>query len=199
MSDTAATAQSALPGARAEGFVTVEEAGRQGMITLRGDLSEPAFIAAVEAASGCAMPQRRGITQGRLEDDAGASLAWMSLDELLLLVPHDRAPALTQELGQALTGQHHLCVDVSDARAMFRLAGGAGVREVAAKLCPVDFAAGAFAPGEIRRTRMAQIPAALWMPEEGTLCVICFRSVAQYAFDLLKTAAKKGGEVGFYA
>jgi sarcosine oxidase subunit gamma len=47
----------------------------------------------------------------------------------------------------------------------------------------------AFPAGEIRRTRLAQIAAAFWMPQEGTVELVCFRSVAQYAFDLLTQAA----------
>lgn len=42
---------------------------------------------------------------------------------------------------------------------------------------------------------MAQIPAAIWMEPDGTFGVICFRSVAEYAFDLLKTAAMPGSAV----
>jgi sarcosine oxidase subunit gamma len=75
---------------------------------------------------------------------------------------------------------------------------GAGAREVLAKLCPVDLSPDAFTPGMFRRTRMAQVPAAFWLDAEDTFHLICFRSVADYAFNLLKTAALPGGEVGVY-
>jgi len=78
---------------------------------------------------------------------------------------------------------------------MFRL-DEARAREVIAKLCPVDMGADAFAPGDFRRTRMAQIAAAVWMPSEEAAQIICFRSVAEYTFNLLKDAAEPGGEVG---
>jgi sarcosine oxidase subunit gamma len=39
---------------------------------------------------------------------------------------------------------------------------------------------------------MAQIAAAVWMEADETLRVICFRSVARYAQDLLSTAAHAG-------
>jgi len=57
----------------------------------------------------------------------------------------------------------------------------------------------AFGAGDFRRTRMAQIAAAFWMPAEGEARIVCFRSVAEYAFNLLKDAAAPGGEVGHYA
>ena len=38
---------------------------------------------------------------------------------------------------------------------------------------------------------MGQIPAAFWLEDEDSFRIICFRSVAQYAYDLLKTAAAR--------
>lgn len=184
-------AVSALAGASHQGYVEIEEMGLRGMITLRGDLSSGTIAKAATAASGTEVPGQRGIGW-----DGEKGLAWMSPDELLLILPHAEVAETLQRIGTALKGQHHLAVDVSDARAMFRLS-GAGVREVIAKLCPVDMAA--FAPGEIRRTRMAQVPAAIWMADDRTAHVICFRSVAQYVFDLLKGAAEPGSEVGWPA
>lgn len=184
-------AVSALNGMRAEGPVSVTEAGLQGMITLRGDLSSPAMAAAVRAATGTAVPGQR-----RIEVAGGQACAWMSPDELLLLVPYGDSGAALTAIGAALAGTHHLAVAVSDARALFRVS-GPGAREVIAKLCPVDMARTAFAPGEIRRTRLAQVPAAFWMAADETVFVVCFRSVARYAFDLLRNAAQTGADVGY--
>lgn len=186
-------AVSALNGASFDGFVTVQEAGLRGMITLRGDLGAAAFRAAATAAAGTDMPGR-----GQIACDGDSGLAWMSPDELLVMTPYEGVAAALAEIETALAGQHFLAVNVSDARAMFALH-GAGVREAIAKLCPVDMAPGAFGPGDFRRTRMAQIPAAMWMEDEARVHVVCFRSVAQYAFDLLKDAAAPGGRVGLFA
>ncbi|MEP2203837.1 MAG: sarcosine oxidase subunit gamma, partial [Tateyamaria sp.] len=67
-----------------------------------------------------------------------------------------------------------------------------------AKLAPVDLAPGQFTSGMFRRTRMGQVPAAFWLREDGVFEVICFRSVAQYMFDLLSVAAQPGSEVGHF-
>ncbi len=180
-------AVSALQGVSSAGYVEVRETGLQGMITLRGDLSMAKVAKAVKSAVGVDMPAQRGIN---LKDCKGA--AWMSPDELLLMVAYGDAEATVTKLQKALGASHSLVVNVSDARAVFTLR-GERVREVVAKLSPVDMAA--FATGEIRRTRLAQVPAAFWMSGGDEITLVVFRSVAQYAFDLLTTAAANGGEV----
>jgi len=180
-------AVSALQGASSAGYVDVREIGLQGMITLRGDLSLTKVAKAVKSAVGVEMPTQRRIN---LKDGKGA--AWMSPDELLLMVAYQDAGATVAKLQKALGATHSLVVNVSDARAVFTLTGGR-VREVVAKLSPVDM--DTFPMGEIRRTRLAQVPAAFWMSGGDEITLVVFRSVAQYAFDLLKTAAAKGGEV----
>lgn len=185
-------AKSALPGARYEGFVKVRELGPQGMITLRGDLGSAKLAEAVKTATGTAVPGQRQIAS-----QADRAAAWMSSDELLLLVPYAEVAGVISGLETALAGEHFLAVNVSDARAMFRL-DGALCRDAMAKLSPVDFSEAGFGPGDFRRSRMAQIAAAMWMPDAQSVQVICFRSVAQYAFDLLSAAAAPGSEPRLY-
>jgi sarcosine oxidase subunit gamma len=173
-------------GKTAPGAVTITERGLRGMIALRGDLSQKKLVTACTALTGVAFP-----TQGRANVAGDKGLCWMSPDEVLILVPHaDTADALDQ-IAKALKGQHHLAVDVSDARALIGVE-GPGCREVLAKLAPVDLHPGAFTPGMFRRTRLAQAAAAFWMSDDTTFEVICFRSVAPYVFDLLATSAKAG-------
>ena len=187
-------ARSALEGKWYKGLVTVTEAGVQGMITLRGDASEAGFGDAVQKATGLALPETRGI-----RPDGGRAIAWMSPDEWLVMCPYDEAHGTVAELHAALGARHHLVENVSDARAMFVLEGDdAHVREVLAKLAPVDLHPDRFGPGEMRRTRFAQVPAALWLEGPGVARVVCFRSVAQYMFDLLSVAAAPGSQAGYF-
>ncbi|MFN3953513.1 MAG: sarcosine oxidase subunit gamma [Pararhodobacter sp.] len=181
---------SALNGARSGGMVELAEAGLHGMITLRGDLSDPRLAAALDAALGCPVPVQRRLATGR----QGSAL-WMSPDELLLITDYAQAGARLKALEAALAEGFFTLADVSDARAVFTLE-GAQARDVLAKICPVDFAD--FALGEVRRTRAAQIAAALWRSGEDEFTLVCFRSVAQYMWDLLGTVARPGGEVGLY-
>lgn len=177
---------SALQGAQSDGSVVVTEGGLRGMVTLKADLK--AAVKAVKSVTGQAMPKARRIVVGAM------SVAWMAPDEVLILCDHADADRVVAELSEALGKAHHLAVNVSDARAVFVL-DGAGVRDVLGKLTPADLSA--LAPMEVRRSRMAQIPAAFWI-EGDTATVICFRSVAQYAFDLLSNAAKSGSDVRYH-
>jgi sarcosine oxidase subunit gamma len=156
------------------------------MITLRGDLATDSLRDVCTQITGQGLP---GPGQANVDGETG--VLWMSPDELLVLVPHAQVGDAIARIDTALAGQHHLAVDVSDARSLFAVEGPAA-REVIAKLCPVDMAPAAFGPGSFRRTRMAQISAAVWMEADETLRVICFRSVARYAQDLLSTAARAG-------
>lgn len=184
---------SALNNAGFSGLVRIDETGLQGMITLRGDLSLATVKKVATAASGAAFPGQRQITVS----DTGA-LAWMSPDELLILCPYDEVSDRLAKMTKTLGNTNALAVDVSDARAIFAIS-GEDARDVMAKLCPVDLHPEVFKPGEIRRTRLAQIAAAIWMEDDDTFRLICFRSVAQYAYDVLKVAAAAGSAVGFHA
>ena len=166
--------------------VTVTRAEPVGMITLRADLDAEETAAAVKSAVGLVPPKPREIKIGKQ-----GTVAWMSPDELLLICNHEKAADTVAKLEKSLDGRHHLAVDVSDARALFRIE-GRGAREVLAKGAPVDLAPGVFEPGEIRRTRLGQVAAAFWMTGEDACELVCFRSVAGFAETWLRNAAQPG-------
>lgn len=183
----------ALSGTRMDtGIATVTEVSLQGMITLRGDLADPAVHKAATLVLPGDMP---GPGTARIEGDKG--VAWMSPDELLVLCPYDDVVPLLDKMHKALGKTHALAVNVSDARASFRVSGD-HAREVLAKLCPVDFSPDRFTSGMFRRTRIAQVPAAIWLSDKDNLQVICFRSQAQYVFDLLTVSAQEGSAVDIF-
>ena len=183
---------SALQGAQFSGIASVEEGGLAGMITLRGELGSKVMQAAVKEATGADIPATNQVS---LSTDGGT--AWMSPDELLLMVPYTEVEEILAALNKALAGEHALAVNVSDARAVFRVSGD-GARETLAKICPVDLSDDAFVPGQFRRTRMAQVAAAFWLDESGAFTIVCFRSVADYVFNLLSNAAHRQSAVGVY-
>lgn len=183
---------SALQGLVAPGEVTIREAGLRGMITLRGDLSDKKLRALCTGLSGVDFP-----AQNQANCVGQKGLAWMSPDEMLVMVPHDAVQNGLDKIAKALKGRHHLASDVSDARAVIYVE-GTFAREVIAKLAPVDLHPDTLKPGDFRRTRLGQVAAAFWMRDQDTFEVICFRSVAHYAFDLL-TASAGAGPVGHFA
>jgi sarcosine oxidase subunit gamma len=86
---------------------------------------------------------------------------------------------------------------MSCARAAIDLV-GPGWREVLAKGSPIDLAPGRFEPGDFRRTRLGQVAVAIWASEAETAHLVCFRSVAGFVFDWLRTAAAPGSLPGLW-
>lgn len=176
---------SALNGASFQGFATIREIGPLGMITLRAK-GVKALDKAVKAVTGTKLPATR-----RIEINGDKACGWMSPDEYLLIVPYAEVAASLASLAKSLAGEHHLAVDVSDARAVFRIEGNKAA-DVLRKLSPVDFET--LAPGELRRTRAAQVAAAMWA-QDGGFTLVCFRSVAAYVMGLLSHSAQLGSEL----
>lgn len=176
---------SALNGASFKGFASIREIGPLGMITLRAK-GVKALDKAVKAVTGTKLPAQR-----KIEVNGDRACGWMSPDEYLLIVPYAEASAALASLAKSLAGEHHLAVDVSDARAIFRIEGDKAA-DVLRKLSPVDF--DTLEPGELRRTRTAQVAAALWS-QDGGYTLVCFRSVATYVMGLLTHSAQPGSEL----
>ncbi|UOA32257.1 hypothetical protein DSM110093_02043 [Sulfitobacter sp. DSM 110093] len=174
------------------GIATISEVGPLGMITIRGDLDAPFLRKVVKKVVGLDLPNR-----SMCNSDGASGVAWMSPDELMLMCPHAQVPEVLARLHAAFEDTHTLAVDVTGARAVFRVE-GPHAREVLAKLAPVDLSPAQFTPGMFRRTRMGQVAAAFWLLDDGAFQVVCFRSVAQYMFDQLKGAAQPGSAVGHF-
>lgn len=182
-----------LGGASLSAAIDVLDAGVTGMITLRGDLSAPAVQEVSTRATGCEMPGQRRITHSD-----GNALAWMSPDELLLVVPYASAEATVAEVASALAGTHHLVANVSDARQLITL-DGPGLRDVLAKGSPADLRPGSFPVGEIRRTRLGQVACAVWLSTPTRAQLVCFRSVAPFVFEWLAETSKEGSLPGYFS
>jgi sarcosine oxidase, subunit gamma len=176
---------SALNGASFQGFAAIREIGPIGMIALRAK-GLKSLDKAIKAAVGTKVPAQR-----RIEVNGDHGCGWMSPDEYLLVLPYGDVGKALASLAKSLTGQHYLAVDVSDARAVFRIE-GEKADQVLRKLSPTDF--DQMAPGELRRTRTAQVAAAFWKQDQG-FTLVCFRSVAGYVMGLLTHSAQPGSEL----
>lgn len=190
MSDAAI--ETALRGAVAEEghYIRIAERGPVGQVTLRVDLSHPSVVSAVNEAAGAVMPYVRGATVG--EDGKGA--VWMAPDELLILTDDGAAGETATRLSAALSGVHHMALDVSDARAVLRLE-GAKVAEVLMKGMPVDLRDAAFPPGSSRRSHLGGLAVGLWRIAPEIWEIVCFRSYAHHLFDWLRATSVEGSQV----
>ena len=155
------------------GYVKVSEKMTTGMLTVRGEFRSSKFKTSFVKAVGTKLPKDREV--------------------LLILCDFADLSSLSQNLQMELKDQHHMLVNISDARALFEIS-GSGIREVIAKLAPVNIAT--LEIGEIRRTRFSQIAVAFWLTSETSVSVICFSSVADYMFNLLKTSSMPNSKVG---
>ncbi len=174
-------------------YVDLREISMRGMIDLRGLASDRKFMAAAKAVLGVDLPKAP-----RTSNSFGdVKVLWLSPDQWLILCARDKASALTAELQTALAGNHSLAVDVSDMRTIIRLE-GEGAREVMMKSTSLDFTDEDFTPGYVRRLRFAEIAALFNIVEENAIDVYVFRSYANYAWDFLLKAARKGSEVGLF-
>jgi sarcosine oxidase, subunit gamma len=183
---------SALHGRIHHGEVTIREAGLHGMITLRGDLTDAKLRDVCKKVTGQVFPEK-----GKISTSGEAGLCWMSPDEVLVLLPYAQVTDALAQIDAALAGQHYLAENLSDARALLHV-DGAFAREVMAKLTPADLHPDRFGAGDFRRSHLGQVAAAFWIAEADVFAVICFRSVADYVFDLL-VASAKAGPVGVFA
>lgn len=152
------------------------EAASRGMVLLRGAMDD---LSAPLGAAGLSVPDRR-----RFAEAGDAAVAWMAPDEAMVLCGPGEAAGLAGAMQAAAEG-FVTVVDVSDARVVLDVI-GPGATDVLAKLTPADLLA--VAPGEMRRSRLAQVPAAFWRVDGGWR-VMAFRSVARYVEDLLRNAA----------
>lgn len=177
---------SPLGNATFDGFCKVREIGPLGMISLRAKPDVKELAKAVKAAVGTKVPAQR-----RIEVAGDRACGWMSPDEYILILPYAETGAAMEAIAKAMGAAHHLAAVVSDARAVFRVEGDKA-SQVLAKLCPVDF--DTLEPGELRRTRAAQVAAAFWRDGDG-YTLVCFRSVAAYVMGLLSHSAEKGSEI----
>ncbi len=173
-----------LNGRSYSGSAEISEAPLKAMISLRGDHSDPKMARAVKAVTGAAVPEMRRVSHGTT-----GSAIWMSSDELLLITDYTQTDFSIATLETKLKGTHFMATNVSDARAVFVISGPAA-REVLAKGAPIDLSSNGFSPGDVRRTRLGQLAAAIWMEEDNSFRLICFRSVAEFMFEWLKTAAE---------
>lgn len=168
----------------AEALATVTRVSGLGMITVRADLFRSGD--AIAEAAGLSVPD-----QTRITTDGSRSLGWMSPDELLLVLPASQTAEALTALTQALTGEHALVADVSDARAVFDVT-GRHAADVIAKLSPAGL--DDLPVDALRRSRTGQTASAFWRIDGGYR-LIGFRSTADYLGLILQNAALAGSQL----
>jgi sarcosine oxidase subunit gamma len=166
-----------------------------GMIDLRGLASDERFLSRVREVLGFDLPLKPRTSAG-----AGDIAAlWLSVDQWLITLPRREAVSLHGRLAQALKGVHSLAVDMSDARAIFRLE-GENAREVLNKGASVDFTAREIGAGFVRRIRYAEIAALVHVRQVNPFAcdLYVFRSYAEHAWRYLLFTGREAARITLF-
>ncbi len=174
--------------------INMREITGRSMIDLRGLATDRKFMTAAKAVLGLDLPK-----SPRTSTSWGDTKAlWLSPDQWLILCPNEKAQALTEQLSTALKSIHHLAVNVSDMRSIIRVEGD-HARTTVMKGTSIDLTHGDYPPGTIRRMKFAEVGALLHIVEVNVIDIYVFRSYADYAWEFLLKAARKGSEVRLFA
>ncbi len=165
-----------------------------GMIGLRGDAGDPAFVAAVEKVLGFAVPTVPNTATGKGKKSA----LWMGPDEWLIVTAPDGGQKVLAGLQDKLAAHHVAVFDVSDSRTIIALS-GKNAREVLIKGCGIDFHPRAFGPDRCAQSTLALAHVMIHQTALNkktaapTYHLYVHRSFAQYLWAWLEDAA---GEYG---
>ena len=141
MPETTIAPEGAVGPAAAPRGVRLSERLDVGKLVLRGDPADRGFLAATGRALDIVLPTEANSSAGK-----GTIMAlWVGPDEWLITCPRERVAALMTALREALAGVHAAVTDVSDGRAVFRLA-GPSARALLAKGTPLDLHPRVFRP-----------------------------------------------------
>lgn len=156
-----------------------------GQINLRG---RGEAVTAAGAALGYALPVEANTTVGN-----GVSRAcWLGPDEWLLICEDDQRAELKKLLDDALAGRAFAATDVTDSRAVLRIA-GACARPVLAKGCPLDLNARSFGVGRVAQSLVGRAQAMILPIEGGGYDLFVARSFAGYLWTWLLDAGAEYG------
>lgn len=164
-----------------------------GLLNLRGNPADPAFLAAVEQALGVQPPA----TACTIVAQDELRVVWSGPDEWLLVAPHGQESALAARLRAALAGQHCAITDVSSGFVQVDLA-GPRVRDTLAQGCPMDFHPRAFAAHQAVGTHFYKVGLTLWLTADPDhFQMLVRRSFIDHFWQLIDHASVEGGRAAF--
>lgn len=155
------------------------------LVTLRGDVRDPAFTEAVASVVGCAPPSRANTVARGAQYD----ILWLGPDEWLVRSLQPQNTGLAERLAAVLAGQFASAVDNSSGSTVLEI-GGERVRDVIARGCPLDLHPKGFAPGQCAQSHFFKASMVLVPTGAETYEIVVRRSFADYFCRILLDAAQ---------
>jgi sarcosine oxidase subunit gamma len=155
------------------------------LINLRGDLSDVAFVSAVDSVLGCSLPKPNTVGKGN-----GCEVLWLGPDEWLVRSNEVRAATLEAKLRVAFHDAYAAAVDVGSGYTVIEIS-GERVREVLARGCPLDLHPRVFARarGQCAQSHFFKASIVLIPTGDNAFEIIVRRSFADYFCRVLLDAA----------
>jgi sarcosine oxidase subunit gamma len=183
------------PGAPGAGVCMGERPLRK-QAGLRGDVTDPGFVAAVKKALGVAPPAEAHGTAGALDKGRGVRILWLGPDEWLCVADADSALDPHAALAVTLKGFHAAAWDVSGSRTTIAVT-GPRARDLLAKGCALDLHASVFPKGHVVAGHVAlahcEIDHVADENGDPVFELYVHRSFAEYLWTWLEDAALEYG------
>lgn len=141
----------ASQGGHATAGVILGESAYRTIINIRGNSSDPAFLAAVKTATSVDLP----VKANTVSTYGSTSILWLGPNEWWVVTAPDRSDELVPTLRQAFEGQHTAVIDVSESRTVITIS-GPKARAMLARGISLDLHPRVFAPGQCAQTGMAK-------------------------------------------
>lgn len=172
--------------------ITMKEIAFRGILNLRGNPKDSAFLAATSKALGFDLPLEPNQSASK-----GATTAlWLAPNEWWIIADSD-ASKLASKLEAALAGQHISLVDVGESRTTIRVTGH-DARDLLAKGTPLDLHPDQLPAGRCAGTHIAKTIVVLHHLGDGktgepVYDIYVLRSFADYLWRWLEDAAQEYG------
>jgi len=176
--------------------VTMREIPYRGLINVRGDAGDKAFMDAVEKAVRVAPPVEANTVAGK---PSTTRVMWLGPDEWLVITKPEGAEralnALTKNL--KVDGLHAAVTDSTHARTCIEIS-GSRARMVLQKGCALDLHPSTFGPGQCAQTIVSKVGVMLTQTAtarngDPTYELYALRSFSTYLWTWLEDAAQEYG------
>lgn len=171
--------------------VSLSETPFRGMINIRGDASDKAFVDAVKKATRLDIPTTPNSVSGKPN---AIRIFWLGPDEWMVVTKPGGGERMFKALSKNLKvdGLHSSVVDTSEARTTITVS-GIEARPVMAKLCALDLHPTVFAPGQCAQTIVGKVGVMMTQTAEtksggATYELYSLRSFSTYLWKRLEDA-----------